>query len=184
MAFHQRTAIINSSRCWRGRIRPGSRADGRARGDIYWQLREKARRAKAWHLRTSSRSSHGLARALPALVAIREGLQPPVCPPLAQRALGSASLGPLCGGDPPGMGSAWGSWGQPGGPGPQAKTSERSPAHPAYNAALNTRQPEPASSGLGAGSIRQAGKAVLEGFSPLQSIDTLSNRNGEKPPAG
>ena len=166
MAFHQHIAIINSSRRWRGWIRPASRADGRASGDIYWQLQEKPRRAKARHLPTLS----SLAGALPAVMDTRDGLQPLACPPKARRAGGSASLGLLCDGAPLGTGSAWGSWGQPGGPGPQAKSMERSPAHPAYNAALNTVQLEHASSGLAAGSIRQAGKAFLENFSPYKLL--------------
>lgn len=151
MAFHQHTAIINSSRRWRGWIQPGSRSDGRAHGGVYWQVQEKPQRAKVRHLPMLSGSSHGLAGTLPAVMATRDGLQPPTCPATAQQVGGSASLGLFYDGAPLGTGSARGSWGQPGGPGPQAKSTGRSPAHPAYNTALNTVQLEHASSGLGAG---------------------------------
>lgn len=157
MALHQHGAIIDSSRRWRGWTRPGSRADGRAPGDVSWQLQEKPRRAKAGgsfpHLgdpRWSPPSGDG-----------NGDRQQPM----------HSKPGLLCHGDPP----AWGSQGVQG-PKP---SMERPPAHPAYNAALDTLC-RASQLGVESRPHQTSRKILLRGFLTLQSIDTFSNRSGEK----
>lgn len=72
MASHQRVAITSSSHCWRGWTRSGSPQTQ--------QQQEKPWRAKARHPPMLSKSSCGFAGDLPAVVAVRDGLQPNVCP--------------------------------------------------------------------------------------------------------